>query len=397
MSATTQAVLTSAVLVGISLVAAAIVLKVLQGTAVIRRRDVQLGGAAAMFVLTFVLLNKFLPNIRDGLINEAQAAAQNIRPSGPDRGQEPVVFAISPDTQATTVIDLRRLPRSAYVLEDELQIAVSRPPDATWEVGRFSGGIPSIDLGQIPFFKLAFNTVARMSGSAAAGEPKIFGVRSATRHAITITQRSTIDDVSVGLNPFEDSHYVENLIETQIEAGLEFTKAQIPEGQDIAAIKEGMKSMLQMGMDAQKQGYKKWLEKELPRKFEIRSGVYVLELTREMLQTEGKGFLAAFSMKQTLLDKSLHYLQMRNVSQFVSRNISVDQRKGIMSFDGTVALKDVQLGDSLRSLNVHHIGFVITGETRALFVNLVYVDAPGEGISTLLQLQKFLQSLRFTI
>ena len=73
MSATTEALLVTASLLGMSLVSAYVTLVLMRGSAQVAHKGVRLGGATGMFVVTFVLLSQFMPEIRDGLVSEAQA------------------------------------------------------------------------------------------------------------------------------------------------------------------------------------------------------------------------------------------------------------------------------------------------------------------------------------
>ena len=58
--ATTEAVLVQIAFVVVAIVVAWVVLSLLKGTAQVQQKGVQFGGAAAMFVATFFLINKYV-------------------------------------------------------------------------------------------------------------------------------------------------------------------------------------------------------------------------------------------------------------------------------------------------------------------------------------------------
>jgi hypothetical protein len=78
MGATLQAVSIQAGFFVLSILGAWVVLRLLKGTAQIQQKGVQLGGAAAMFVTMFILLNRYVPDMREGIIQEAAAAPQTL-------------------------------------------------------------------------------------------------------------------------------------------------------------------------------------------------------------------------------------------------------------------------------------------------------------------------------
>ena len=177
MSATTEALLVTASLLGMSLVSAYITLVLMRGSAQVVHKGVRLGGATGMFVVTFVMLSQFLPDIRDGLVSEVQAATQMIDLTEKYNNTKPVLLALSPTAQATTAIDLARLSYNEYVVNNDLGIAIARPTVPSWEAGIFDEGIESIDLTQLPMFALALEGMKSLSAYAVV-ENKVFGVRS---------------------------------------------------------------------------------------------------------------------------------------------------------------------------------------------------------------------------
>ena len=54
----------------LSIAGAWIVLRVLKGTAAIKNNGIQFRGGAAMFVAIFVLLNWYVPGLRDGILDD---------------------------------------------------------------------------------------------------------------------------------------------------------------------------------------------------------------------------------------------------------------------------------------------------------------------------------------
>src|SRR3978361_1746157 len=91
-----------------SLFGAYVVLNVLKGTANIKRKDAQFGGAAAMFIAIYWLLNNNFPSTHQ-LITRANAASQQLVVDRKDGEPRTLPISISPDSQQISRKDLLKL------------------------------------------------------------------------------------------------------------------------------------------------------------------------------------------------------------------------------------------------------------------------------------------------
>lgn len=391
---TNESLVVLSILLILSLVTAFVTLRLLEGSAYFQHRGVRLGGSAAMFAVTFMLLNQFLPDIRDGIIRESQAAPQSIAINDKNSGGSEFLFALSPTDQITTLTDLRRLSRNDFVVDEEIEIAVARPRDGSWQTGVFEEGVETIDLSQIPLLQLSLSAMKTISG-VSNGDFKVFGVRSAKTVEIVIQKDSEIDGISVSFNPFEKKEFIRQIFKAQVDVrsnlmgGAEFGARQSDQMIDMIVATVHPKL---------KKSYEGLVDKSFPRTARIRNGVFIYSIPIESLNSAGsENLISEFSKRDSNLDKALNFFSLNTVFGIIASNLEVDQRRQIMSFNGTVELSDVKVDDSEADVKIHHIGFIAAGNTRAVFVNLVFLSSGQEDISTILILQDFLRSLRFTV
>src|SRR5215469_6203116 len=172
MSATYEATFVQVIQILIALISAYVLLRVLKGSALIRRKGVQLGGSAAIFVIILFVLNRYLPDIQQRILSE-QAAAQPVLISKPNEAASTVKVSISPATQLVTKRDLESLDKNQFEVNTDLNIAVLRQSSIDWETNVFDS-VNTISSRDVPVFAISHQIFEPFFGSA---KPTIFGVR----------------------------------------------------------------------------------------------------------------------------------------------------------------------------------------------------------------------------
>jgi len=95
----------------------------------------------------------------------------------------------------------------------------------------------------------------------------------------------------------------------------------------------------------------------------------------------------------SLLDKALVRIDFSGAT-FNAENLYVDQATRIASFQTNTDLRNIAIGNRKTDVYINHVDFVVAGQTRVVFVDLVYLAS--DGISVFQELQSFLDSLHFT-
>jgi hypothetical protein len=355
------------------------VLKILKGTAAINRKGVQLGGAAAMFVVMFFMLNKYLPDVRGGFIEEA-SAAQPVTGITDEGVTQIASVNIRPSTQLITSVDFQNLDRNRYILEEKHGIAMPKVDQAGWSGGEQTQ-LPIVSIADIPAFGMGMNVFKAMFGGE---QPKIFGVRSPNTKKIILNKNSSINDIGLDVNLFAQKEYFKSIVNAQLSQMIEMgalpfkSLDEIPEN-----LYEQVRSQLS-------NSYKVLIDRKLPIKKDIYSGVFVLPLPKELLESSLVSKVGNFS----LLDNALTYVSMSGLFGVgTNGNLFIDQQRKIVSFNATVRLKDVEIDDKTTDVIINNIGFITAGINRAFFVLLVY--SSQDNVKVFQQLDKVLNQLRF--
>ncbi len=373
-----QATIVVTILFVLALVGAWFVFKVLHGTATIKRKGVQLGGAAAMFVVMFFLLNRYLPDIRDGLIKEA--AAQPIQgPTGTDYAEVAQV-SLSPATQLISARELSHLDRNKYDVREDMGIAMPRQISAHWDLGPVNT-LPVLGYGDIPALRTGLEVFRYMF----EGErPLILGVQEKKPKLVTLDRNSMIGGVPLTLNYFDDRQYMKAAMKAS--AGMLRQLGITASVEDISESDlENVRTMLRASFQAS-------IDKKLPVRKELRNGVFVMTLKKESL--ENNLFTKVTGLSNSLLDKALLKVVMSGYfTQGGLGNMYADQRRGIISFNANVRVSKARLDESTVDFVLNTIGFIVTSEDRAYFVLLIY-DSTSE-IQIYKELETFLNNLRF--
>jgi len=363
----------------LALLGAYIVFKFLKTTARIERKGIQLGGAGAMFVVMFILLNHYLPDIREGLVEEAHAAAQPIARPTAQGTEEIAKVVLSPATQVVPSSDLRRLDRNLYDIDESLGVAIPRPSSSRWEQGPFNE-LQVVGVGDIPFFGTSMQA---FQGFMSMRPPVIRGVRSGVEQTVTLDGESKIGTIPMTLNPFEDVEVVRASVKASAgmmkQLGLpKMDPAEIPEEK-----LRQMQSVMQEMFAAR-------IAESLPVTKVIHNGVFVMLYDRSAFEGSTVAKLAGGS----LLDDVIGALSMSGVfAPGALRNYYVDQQRGIASFNASVELRNAEINQRRTDAIVNTVGFIVTGESRAMLVLLVYLSTTP--VEEFQQLQVYLDAIRF--
>lgn len=204
-------------LFALALLGAYIAFNLLKGTARIRNKSVQLGGAAAGFVVFFWLLMKYY----DPLLKELEPApveAQEITTFVGGRREVLDTVSLSFKTQLISDRDFQALDRNSYVILSERPgIAIARPPTRSWEAGQFDS------LSTISYNDLPIAQVGQPLSDAFGITPRsrrVYGARKLPGVKITLEANSRIGETAVGHNPFRDTSFSRRIIEAMLAPAL---------------------------------------------------------------------------------------------------------------------------------------------------------------------------------
>jgi len=385
MSPTLQATLIEALQVLISLLCAYLLLTVLKGTAVIKRKGVQLGGSAAVFVTVLVLLNRYLPAIQHGLIVEAAAAQPVV--VGQHEQQQIIKISVSPAAQIVTKRELDALDRNQFIIDEQLGVAIAKPPGAGWESGRFSS-IETVALTDVPTIGFGSGMMQGMFGATDAVSKFIFGVRRNASTLVEIAPTSSIQSVPASFNMFDDDAAVRKMMVSQVTMMKKLQAIPIP---DDANIDDLVDEIVKTGGPLMKKKFSDAISSSFPIKKTVKSGVYVSIIPNDIFSGS---IMSKFTEKSSVLDKALLYESL--IGNFATtgglRNLYVDQLSGLVSFNSSIDLADVIINSKSTDIKLNHVDFIISAQTRAVAVDLLYVS--NDGIDIFEQLKTLLDSLR---
>ncbi len=381
MSPTIEATIVQAIQVLISLVTAYVLLRLLRGTALINRKGLQLGGSVAVFVVVLVLLNRYLPEIQKGISSEA-AAAQEVQVTKSREEAVTVSVSISPAAQLVTRRDLDSLDRNQFVVDETLEIAITREPGAMWETKTFPS-IDTVSVFDIPAMGIGTNAMRPIMFSE-KDKPIVFGSRTADSTRITIDKASILQSIPASFNFFEDKTFMATSMKSQVEIMVnmgalpadkaqEYTNALIEQGPNLASKLD------------------KFINSSFPIIKDVHDGVYVTVFTKEYLRS---GFISKVMPESSLLDLALTKVAYSGSLSGVLGNLYVDQSMGIASFNSSLFLRKVLIRGSSTDVRVNHVGFLVAGRVRVIAVDLIYLST--DDIAVFQKLQDILNSLRFT-
>ena len=162
-SPTVLATIVLSALVGIALIGASVLFKLLKSTASIQQKGVQLGGAAAGFFVLFALLNNYLPGIASGIREDS--VAQPILIETAKGGEQTVEVTLSPSTQFISRNELKRLDRNKYDIYEGFGLALPRVHGDKWEVGKLTEFQP-VGFWDIPVMQVTLEKLRELFGAS---------------------------------------------------------------------------------------------------------------------------------------------------------------------------------------------------------------------------------------
>jgi hypothetical protein len=185
----------------LSLIVAWITLRILRGSAQVKQKGVRLGGAAAMFVVTFFLLNRSLPDIRNGIFSESLAAqSQNLTTTNEKGTTSSLELYVSPDQQVVSERDLKSLDRNKYAIDEGLGVAVLKSENPAWIVGQVAK-IERPEIEDVPAVAFSLGAAKAMSGmETKLGDNPFFAIQTKHTHSVTISKESVVGGIRADLN-----------------------------------------------------------------------------------------------------------------------------------------------------------------------------------------------------
>ena len=361
------------------------VLFVLKGHALIQHKSLQFGGAAAMFVTIFVLLNKYVPEMREGIISGAQAAqSQTLKTKSGSQPQDIEVF-LRPDTQIITDRDLKDLDLNKYVVDGELGIAFIRDNRKGWVTEKVEK-YDSFEIADIPLVKIGANQLTSMG----LPEPKpvgILAIKQEKSHNIILEKNTSIGGIKIGENPFDDPAYFRRIAKFQLETGLEMAGESISEEEEA----KFLDSLEEKSADTREK-YNKYINRRLPIKKTINSGLYVSIYRTTDFHSSSKLIEDLYASLSPLDRAVTILLSIHGVGS--AKNLKVDQSSGVASYDGGVRIRGVSINDTLTDITINDVGFVYANEEKIVLVKLISLDVDGP--ETAYFLKAVMDSVYFT-
>jgi hypothetical protein len=389
MDATLEAVAIQIGFFLLSILGAWIVLRILKGTASIKNKGAQFGGAAAMFVAMFILLNRYVPEMRDGILSEARAG-QTLTVSTPSGGSTPqqVEVSLSPAQQRISSRELNQLDKNKYVVESALGIALLQPPNDGWTTGIVES-VDSVSLVDVPMVAMGVGMFKSMLGEDLISHP-IFALKEKKYHTLTLTAISEVRGARMNFNPFADKAFVRKSMEANLSA------AAIMDENVANSLKEHKEELLdeiEKTVGAQlADGFERYVQRTLPIEKHIQNGVYV---TTFDIADPSSPALTEIYKSMSPLDRAIQSLALKGIQVGGGRNLKVDQAQGIASYEGTQRLRKVIVDGVETDTTLNNLGFLVAADKRIIFVQLIYLDM-GDGLSISIFLKKALDALYFS-
>jgi hypothetical protein len=148
--------------------------------------DIRVGGAAAIFFASFMLLNQFLPDIRSEFVKDVVTQLVTVETSA---GRERTVeVALSPATQFITKNELHSLDRNKYDVHENLGLAMPRLSGENWDVGQINE-INIIGLADLPFMQAGLEITQTFFDM---NKPPIFGLQQRKPKSLLLGEGSAL-------------------------------------------------------------------------------------------------------------------------------------------------------------------------------------------------------------
>lgn len=384
MTPTLIAVAVQTIYFAVALLGSYIVFRFLKGTAQITRKGVQLGGSAAMFVVMFVLLNQYASKSREDLVSdftliETAQASQTLTRISSTGKKEIVKVSLSPATQLISSRDLAVIDRNEYYVDEDLRVAIKKPPDARWRIER-RDAVEILGLSDIPSLGLAMDI---MSSSNSKTRPAILTFTHTDTHTIKLSKDSIVESIPMDYNMYSDP----TVMKSSLAHSLEVLKGR-PVSQEELDSSSPMTAMISEQLV---NGYQKMIDARLPAEKEISSALHVIFFTHEYLN---RATVNRLFPRRNILDAAMNYLW--SSSEFASgsmSNVYVNHARNLISFNGSVEVKNIELDGKRESdILVNNVAFLMKVGGNVAFVQLVYVS--GEPVDVFLVLKDTLDSMQ---
>jgi len=364
MDITTKALLIQTFNVFVALVCSYILFTFLKSKADIKHKGVQLSGAGAMFVVVLLILNNQLSDIQR-LVKDGVALPVKIESERGKGFKKIGDVSISPYHQLTTERDLSRLDKNKYYINEKLSISIPQPANDKWIIEERKT-VPVINQNDFPFMKFSEKVAGQMMTPDA--QPLILSIRLREGIDVEIDKESQIDGVSVGLNPYKDKKFVSGLVQVFMNSARLMADHKINEEKEMA-----MEMMLTSSTGAAQYKLQEYISDELPYKKTLYSGVYIMPIEDEENLTPS-AFSSIFP-EESLLARALQFISLQPSAGKISfDNVRIDENAGVASFDGSSELENVLIDGKRTSLVINNVGFIVVGDNRAIFVQLIFLS-----------------------
>lgn len=315
---------------------------------------------------------------------EKPPAVQEIQIQTGEGTKETTQISLISNQHLITSQDLKRLDLNNYYIDESLEIAVKRIAGGGWEINTFNT-LPTISMIDVPMMGLGTSAIGGIYFDQA--QQTIFGVRQIEGYEIILDRDSMISSMPMDLNLYDNLEYVRASLESQASLMKKTNPAQA-EFFDLMLQDE----ILTTVQEELSMNFEAYLDTQLPATKQVHSGVYVIPINSESL--DSNLFLEVVP-ESTLLDRAMNYLSFSGLfSAGIARNTIVDQKEGIASFQASVELENVKVDGKPTNATLNNIGFIVAGEERAILVVLIYLDV--DNISLFDELRDIFNSLKFT-
>lgn len=286
-------------------------------------------------------------------------------------GKERVLstLALRPESYVVDSATFLDLSDDFVVLSDSLGIAIARPTEQQWTVGRITRG-GSVSLLDIPYVAYISEAYARAWKIDTTRWGTRFGVRLDLPFKITVDGESAVSGIPVGENLMDNADIAELMVNETLEET----------GQDVNWFeRKQVRDELRGQMDSLNAA-------NLPVTKDVYSGVFIAPFTESMLpQYLGIGWhhLSLFDKVGVMLRPSV---------AIASLSYS-DREERVALFNESVELRNVEVNGARREkVIINTLGYGIQVDTVVYLVGLQFLS--GQDEATLLELKRFFRSVR---
>lgn len=173
----------------------------------------------------------------------------------------------------TTSVDISRMDKNSFHVDDELQVSIPNPPNRNWMIERRKD-VPIVNEHGLQLIKFG-----EEMDDFSLSSVDVLALRLREGIKIELTKDSKIDGISFSLNLYKDEDFREGLIN------------MMSKGMDMAAEETGMGDLLGsfmmarigQGLDLVSNKIDKYIEEATPVSKTVYSGIYVIPLSHETI------------------------------------------------------------------------------------------------------------------